>query len=177
MLARIILLVTLILIVILLIILLAIVIAILNSMKIKFRSDSVDTLSKIKSVLSSDLSAYELEKRTGVTRPSIVNMRKDTYDFSKMSFQIGEKLANYYDEQRESTLVFKDQGAFLSFTSTLDQFMKDTIKEIVPESINDEAMKEVLNRVNSEVLKDSYLLEELYTVYKDALRKKQKVQE
>ncbi|MDA9462102.1 hypothetical protein B835_2031 [Enterococcus mundtii 3F] len=94
-----------------------------------------------------------------------------------MSFQIGEKLANYYDEQRESTLVFKDQGAFLSFTSMLDQFMKDTIKEIVPESINDEAMKEVLNRVNSEVLKDSYLLEELYTVYKDALRKKQKAQE
>lgn len=157
----------------LIVMLLAIIIAILNGTKFKFRSDLVDTLSKIKSVLSSDLSAYELEKRTGVTRPSIVNMRKDTYDFSKMSFQIGEKLANYYDEQRESTLVFKDQGAFLSFTSTLDQFMKDTIKEIVPESITDEAMKEVLVRVNSEILKDSYLLEELYTVYKDALRKKQ----
>ena len=49
----------------------------------------MDTIDKIKSVLNSNLSAYELEKRTGVSRPSIINMRKDSYDFSKMSFQLG----------------------------------------------------------------------------------------
>lgn len=132
----------------------------------------MDTIDKIKSVLNSNLSAYELEKRTGVSRPSIINMRKDTYDFSKMSFQIGEKLANYYDEQRESTLVFKDQGAFLTFTSSLDRFFTDTIKTIIPETIEEEALKEVLNKIKSETLKDSYTLEDMYDAYKDYMNKK-----
>ena len=115
----------------------------------------MDTIDKIKSVLNSNLSAYELEKRTGVSSPSIINMRKDTYDFSKMSFQIGE-----------------NQGAFLTFTSSLDRFFTDTIKTIIPETIEEEALKEVLNKIKSETLKDSYMLEDMYDAYKDYMNKK-----
>lgn len=128
----------------------------------------METMDKIKSVLRSDLSAYEIEKKTGVTRPSIINMRKPTYDFSKMSFQTGEKLAAFYDQERDATLVLKDQGGFLTFSSSLDRLLKDLVKNSnLGQSSEDKAMQEVLNKIVDNVLKDSYSLEDLYELYKE----------
>lgn len=128
----------------------------------------METIEKIKSVLRSDLSAYEIEKKTGVTRPSIINMRKDTYDFSKMSFQTGEKLAAFYDQERDATLVLKDQGGFLTFSSSLDRVLKNLVKNSnLGQSSEDKAMQEVLNKIVDNVLKDSYSLEDLYELYKE----------
>lgn len=132
----------------------------------------MEPLEKVKSVVGSGMTAYEIEKKTGVTRPTIINMQKGSYDFSKASYQTVEKLANFYDQQRESTLVFKDQGGFLNFSSLLDRKLKEVIDSnnllLDP---SDKAMKEILNKIRDNVLKDSYLLEDLYDVYVEQLNK------
>lgn len=132
----------------------------------------MEPLEKVKSVVRSGMSAYEIEKKTGVTRPTINNMQKKSYDYSKVSYQTVEKLANFYDQQRESTLVFKDQGGFLNFSSLLDRKLKEVIdSNNLALDPSDKAMKEVLNKIRDNVLKDSYLLEDLYDVYVEQLNK------
>lgn len=57
----------------------------------------VADLEKIKHLLQSEITAYQIETDTGITRTSISNYRTGKSDILKMPFWTAIKLTNYYD--------------------------------------------------------------------------------
>jgi transcriptional regulator with XRE-family HTH domain len=127
-----------------------------------------DIIQKIKWLVNSDITTYEIEQQTGVTRATISNMRKkkDSYDYARMSLQNAISLANYYDSLRESSQFFQDQGGFISFTSSLDRWLT---KAANLEDEPDE-MRLIINKLKDLTLKDMDLLQELYQTFKENIK-------
>ena len=126
-----------------------------------------DILKKIKWIVGSELTTYEIERQTGISRATIANMRKkkDTYDYSKMSLQNAITLGKYYDSIRESSQIFQDQGGFISFTTSLDRWLT---KAASMENESDE-MRIIITKLKDLTLKDMDLLQDLYSLYKDSI--------
>lgn len=128
-----------------------------------------EILKKIKWVVNSEISSYEIERETGITRATIANMRKkkDNYDYPKMSLQNAIALEDYYNSIHESSQIFQDQGGFITFTSSLDSWLT---KATLGDNVSDE-MRIVINKLKDLALKDMDLLQELYTLYKETVSK------
>lgn len=52
----------------------------------------------IKKLIASDVSAYQIEKETGVSRMTITNYRNNKSNLMNMSLENGRKLSNYWEE-------------------------------------------------------------------------------
>ena len=135
----------------------------------------MELVEKVKQVIQSNQSAYEIEKVTGVSRVTINNMKKNSeYDFSKMSLQVAEKLGAYFDENRATSSIFQDGGGFITFTSLIDRWFNEVSNDSVIESLDlkDEqklAFEAVINKLSNQILADMDKLQELYSVYKEKL--------
>lgn len=54
---------------------------------------------KVRAVLKSELSQYEISKRTGVSQGSLSSLRNGTRKIGNLTIDTAEKLANLYDEE------------------------------------------------------------------------------
>lgn len=133
----------------------------------------MDIIEKVKAVLDTDVSAYELEKKTGVSRPTIVNMRKkkETLDYNKMQLQTAINLSQYYDSLSQSSQIFLDQGGYITFTTNFDRWMKEAEKITMTSANSSEnkAMQVVIEKLKESILDNPDRLKDLYEIYKSAL--------
>lgn len=53
---------------------------------------------KVRAVLDSNLSQYEISKKTGVSQGSLSALRNGTKEIGKLSIDTAQKLADLYDE-------------------------------------------------------------------------------
>ena len=56
-------------------------------------------IEKIKALLASSATGYDIELKTGISRTQIGNYRKDPEKVMKMSLENAMKLQNYYEEE------------------------------------------------------------------------------
>lgn len=136
----------------------------------------MEIIEKVKAVIATDLTSYEIEKRTGVSRPTIDNMRKkgDDFDYNKMTLQTAESLANYYDSMREASRIFLDQGGYITFTTYFDRFLSEA-KQMELASLSKEenkAMQTAIDKLKNVALNDLDLLQDIYESYKENLYNK-----
>ncbi|MBP1044575.1 hypothetical protein I6N95_26545 [Vagococcus sp. BWB3-3] len=127
---------------------------------------------KVKGLLSMDITAYEIEKQTGISRPTIMNMRKVGYNFLNMSYGTAVNLAKYYDTLNEGGLIFIDQGGFISFSLAFDNYVKSIKSDNSNVKTKElRALQSVIGKLGDIALKDIDLLQQLYEVYKQSLAK------
>ncbi len=58
-------------------------------------------IEKIKALLASSATGYDIELKTGISRTQIGNYRKDPDKVMKMSLENAMKLQNYYEEENK----------------------------------------------------------------------------
>lgn len=56
-------------------------------------------IKKVQAVINSNITAYEIEKQTGISRAQIGNYRNGKHDIMNMSLNNALKLQNYYEEE------------------------------------------------------------------------------
>lgn len=59
-------------------------------------------IEKIKTLLASSATGYDIELKTGISRTQIGNYRKDPKKIMKMSLENAMKLQNYYDDAKDA---------------------------------------------------------------------------
>lgn len=68
-------------------------------------NDFKEVYVTIKKLLDSDITAYQIEKRTGVSRAKIGRLKNDKNSLKNLTLETAEKLYNY---QKELEIMNKD---------------------------------------------------------------------
>ncbi|MCG2177558.1 hypothetical protein K4Q81_09780 [Staphylococcus epidermidis] len=110
--------------------------------------ENCDVIGSVNTLLKSDVQTSKISKETGISKGYITNLRNGNRDIAKASYEVVEKLFQYYLEKREYIEAGKDIDENILKTKIpkdIQQFIS-SLKESI-DSINDTNTSDVIGEV------------------------------
>ena len=70
--------------------------------------ENYDVIGSVNTLLQSDIQTSKISKETGISKGYITNLRNGNRNITKASYEVVEKLFQYYLEKREYIEASKD---------------------------------------------------------------------
>lgn len=140
----------------------------------------IDT-SKIKELLDSEMSAYEIEKRVSISRTTILQLRNKEKDIESLTLKNAEKLQKFWEEYTMTKKYFNGsyetinlEGSSFDKIQQISRAINDFIaNENLSEEVSD-YLYDLPSSISKESLNDS---EHLYLSFDDIAPKVSKLDE
>lgn len=110
--------------------------------------ENCDVIGSVNTLLKSDIQTSKLSEETGISKGYITNLRNGNRNIAKASYEIVEKLFQYYLEKRDYIEAGKDIDENILKTripKDIQQFISSLKKSI--DSINDTNTNDVIDEV------------------------------
>lgn len=110
--------------------------------------ENCDVIGSVNTLLQSDVQTSKISKETGISKGYITNLRNGNRNIAKASYEVVEKLFQYYLEKREYIEAGKDIDENILKTripKDIQQFISSLKKSI--DSINDTNTNDVIDEV------------------------------
>lgn len=126
-------------------------------------------------ILDKNLSDYDIELATGISRQNIYNYRKGTTSLEKAKWTVVHELSDLYDDMMKKSILndSEESQVFLKFVNRLGGWFSEEVKDQIDIAKDDEgysddmAIAKVVERLNERTTKDVLLLIDLFRVYID----------
>lgn len=132
---------------------------------------------KVQALLQSNITAYRIEKETGVAQPNITRLRNGQSDVGHMSVDNAEKLAKFWDATMiDLAIKGKEDDDLREFPQKLTSLFAELVQDQIEIAKSDEAtpddrpMGYVLQQLHNDVINDPVEMGRLIEVY-DSHRK------